>query len=117
MKKQIEKNNNEKKNIDEDRKELHKLGVQASISSAKWDYYQALLSRGDGNLTDYIINVYKEGGKLGAFKKCAKNMNINTDYYATENYNYDKILPWDFIEIKPGKTFLIDESKRLLRGE
>lgn len=95
-------------------KELHKIGVQASVSSPKWDYYQALLSRGDGNLTDYLIEVYKQGGKLGAFKKAAKLLNINTDYYALENYSYDKELPWDFIEMRPGKEFLINESKRLV---
>lgn len=95
------------------KKELHKLGIQISISSAKWDYYQALLSRGDEKLTDYLIEVYKRGGKLGAFKKAAKEMNINTDYYATQTYQYDKKLPWDFIEIRPGKDFLIEESKRL----
>lgn len=95
------------------RKELHKLGIQASISSAKWDYYQAMLSRGDSSLTDYLIEVYKRGGKLGAFKKAAKEFNINTDYYTTENYPYDKELPWDFIEIRPGKDFLINESKKL----
>ena len=73
-----------------------------------------MLSRGDDNLTDYVIEVYKQGGKLGAFKKVAKEMKINTDYYATENYPYEKPLPWDFIEIKPGKEFLIEESKRLV---
>ncbi len=96
------------------KKELHKLGVQISISSAKWDYYQALLSRGDDKLTDYIIEVYNQGGKLGAFKKAAKDMNIDTNYYATENYDYNKALPWDFINIRPGKDFLIDESKKLI---
>ena len=96
------------------RKELHKLGIQANISSAKWDYYQAVLSRGDGNLTDYLIEVYKQGGKLGAFKKAAKNLGINTDYYATENYAYDKVLPWDFIDLKPGKEFLAKECKQLI---
>lgn len=96
------------------RKEMHKIGVQASVTSAKWDYWQALLSRGDSKLTDFIIEVYKQGGKLGAFKKVARDMSINTDYYAIENYDYDKKLPWDFIEIKPGKEFLIKESKRLV---
>ena len=51
---------------------------------------------------------------ISSEEKIAKEMNINTDYYATETYSYDKALPWDFIEIKPGKTFLIDESKRLV---
>jgi len=96
------------------RKEMHKLGVQASVTSVKWDYWQALLSRGDAELTDFIIEVYKQGGKLGAFKKVAREMNINTDYYALENYDYDKPLAWDFIDIKPGKEFLIEECKRLV---
>ncbi len=95
------------------RKELHKLGIQASISSAKWDYYQALLSRGDCRLTDYLIEVYKQGGKLGAFKKVARTLEIDTDYYSTQNYEYEKDLPWDFIQIRPGKEFLVEESKRL----
>lgn len=97
------------------KKELHKIGVQSSISSPKWDYYQAVLSRGDGNLTNYLIEIYNQGGKIGAFKKAAKDLNINTDYYAIENYDYKKTFPWDFIEIKPGKEFLISESQRLLK--
>ena len=96
------------------RKELHKLGIQAVISSAKWDYWQALLSRGDEKLTDFLIEVYRQGGKLGAFKKAAKDMGIDTDYYVLQNYEYEKVLPWDFIEIMPGKEFLIKECERLI---
>lgn len=96
------------------KKELHKLGIEAAFSSPKWDYWQAVLSRGDAKLTDFLINVYKHGGKLGAFKNSAKQLGLNTDYYALENYSYDKILPWDFIETKPGKEFLINEHKKLL---
>ena len=96
------------------KKELHKLGVQSSVSSSKWDYYQAVLSRGDENLTDYLIEVYKQGAKLGAFKKAAKLLKIDTDYYANQTYDYNKKLPWDFIELTPGKEFLIKESQRLI---
>lgn len=96
------------------KKELHKLGVQSSVSSPKWDYYQAVLSRGDENLTDYLIEVYKQGAKLGAFKKAAKLLKIDTNYYANQTYDYNKKLPWDFIELTPGKEFLIKESQRLI---
>ena len=95
-------------------KQLHKLGIQASVSSPKWDYYQAVLSRGDSMLTDYMIKVYRQGGKLGAFKKVAKDLNINTDYYAIDNYSYEKVLPWDIININPGKNFLIHECQKLI---
>lgn len=96
------------------KKEMHKLGIEISVSSSKWDYWQAVLSRGDSSFTDFLIDVYKNGGKLGAFKSSAKKFNIDADYYALENYSYDKELPWDFIDIRPGKSFLVEESKRLL---
>ncbi len=96
------------------RKELHKLGIQTVISSAKWDYWQALLSRGDEKITDLLIEVYKLGGNLGAFKKAAKNLKIDTDSYVLQNYPYDKVLAWDFIETMPGKEFLIKECERLI---
>lgn len=96
------------------KKEMHKLGIDISVSSAKWDYWQAVLSRGDNTFGDFLIEVYRNGGKLGAFKSAAKKYNINADYYALENYPYNKELPWDFIDIRPGKEFLIEESKRLV---
>ncbi len=96
------------------KKELHKLGIVAHISSIKWDYWQAVLSRGDESLTDFLIEAYKNGGKLGAFKSAAKKYKIDANYFATQNYKYDKYLPWDFIEIKPGKEFLQKESIKLL---
>ena len=98
------------------KKELHKLGIQSTVTSPKWDYYQAVLSRGDSKLTEFLIKVYEYGGKLGAYRRAAKDLNLNLDYYATENYSYDKELPWNFIEMTPGKEFLIKESKRLLEG-
>ena len=83
------------------------------MPSIKWDYYQAVLSRGDETLTQYLIDIYHKGQSLGSFKSCAKGK-INTDYFALENYDYTKELPWDFIDIKPGKEKLVAESKRLI---
>lgn len=96
------------------KKELHKLGITVHISSIKWDYWQAVLSRGDETLNDFVLEVYRQGGKLGAFKAAAKKYNIDTDYFACANWEFDKKLPWDFIEINPGKEFLIKENKSLL---
>ncbi len=97
-------------------KGFHKLGVDAKFSSPKWDYYQTLLSKGDSNLTDYLINVYKEGGKLGAFKKCAKELGINTDEYVLKDSKLDDELPWDVITItNPGKKILQNENRRLMK--
>ncbi len=94
-------------------KELHKLGIQASVSSPKWDYWQAVLSRGDSTLSDFLELVYKKGGSLGAYKNAAKELNIDADFFAYRNIPFDETLPWDFLTFKPGKDFLIKENKRL----
>ena len=219
-------------------KELRKIGVNAQLPSVKWDYWQAVLSRGgvrqlgsqaltegkrvgrledklfnigdnseisqkiqsdnslpsypptrqssksphpnpprpgrepsaDNSLpsypptqisffTDFLIDVYRQGGKLGAFKSSAKKFGIDADYLAYGDFRYsfhyltrhctahtsptmtpsptkkscrrgednykregtcddfDTTLPWDFIDIKPGKEFLVKECKRLLTSE
>lgn len=95
------------------KKELHKIGVGVQISSIKWDYWQAVLSRGDSSLGDFLIDVYKQGGNLGAFKAAAKKFKIDTDYLALKTFSFDDKLPWDFIELNPSKEFLIQENKRL----
>lgn len=95
-------------------KELHKIGVQVSISSPKWDYWQAVLSRGDSSLSDFLIEVYNKGGKLGAYKQAAKSLKIDSDNFACKDWNSSKQLPWDFIDMTPGKDFLIKENRRLL---
>ena len=97
------------------KKEMHKIGVSVNVSSIKWDYWQAVLSRGDETFTEFLIDVYRSGGKLGDFKKLARKHNINADYYALQNLDINTELPWDFISVKPGKEFLISEFSRLLQ--
>ena len=101
------------------KKEFHKLGMKIRTSSVKWDYWQALLSRGDRRLADYLVDVYKSGANLGAFKQCYKKFvdskNLpSSDDYALNNHDPNEILAWDFISITPDKNSLIAEYKRLL---
>lgn len=98
-------------------KGLKKIGVKINVSSLKWDYIQAVLSRGDGNLTEFLIESYKNGSKTGAFKKAAKLLKIDTEHYATENYDPMSELPWDKISMRPEKEFLIKEHAGLLSRE
>ncbi len=90
------------------KKEFHKLGIKTSFSSPKWDYWQSVLSRGDSDLGEFLVEVYKNGGKLGAFNAAAKKYNIGSP-------NLTDNLPWDFIQMPPGKEFLKSEFKRLLQ--
>ena len=97
------------KKIEYLKKEFHKLGMGAKFSSPKWDYWQTLLSRGDETLTDYLIEVYKQGGKIGAFKNAAKGINI--EKYTTNLISTDK--KFTPIDMKPGINSLLNEYNRL----
>lgn len=94
-------------------KEFHKIGVKTSFSSIKWDYWQTVLSRGDDKISDFIIDVYKNGSQLGAFKKAAKDK-FNPDDYALRDFNLNEALSWDIIDLPPSKEVLIERHKKLL---
>lgn len=101
------------------KKEFHKLGVKIRTSSVKWDYWQALLSRGDRRLGKFLIQVYKDGGNLGAFKQSYKKLREEkllptSDSFALKKLETNKVLPWDFIKTYPYKEALIKEYQRLL---
>ncbi|MBE7710970.1 MAG: radical SAM protein [Cyanobacteria bacterium SIG31] len=93
-------------------KELAKIGLEVKFSSAKWDYWQTILSRGDDTLTDFLIEVYKQGGKIGAFKAASKTLQPDISKMV-EGYVIDESLPWDFIQNYPTKQLLLNEYNRL----
>ena len=95
-------------------KELAKLSIESKFSSIKWDFWQTVLSRGDETLTPLLTEVYKNGGKLGAYKAAAKKFNINIDNYISE-IAINQPLAWDFLEFYPPKQLLINEKERLYK--
>ena len=100
------------------KKEFHKLGVKIRTSSVKWDYWQALLSRGDRRICDLLISVYRDGGNLGAFKQSYKkfeddNLLPPADEFALAGYDTNKVLPWDFISMYPEKECLVSEYSKI----
>lgn len=93
-------------------KGLAKLGISSKFSSIKWDYWQTILSRGDETLTQFLIEVYKKGGKIGAYKSSLKELKLDITPFINGLEN-DSTLPWDVIENYPPKQLLINEYKRL----
>lgn len=95
-------------------KSLSKIGISSKFSSIKWDYWQTVLSRGDESLTPLLISVYKNGGKLGDYKKAIKELNLDISH--TINGYPEKLpLPWNFIENFTTKSQLENEYKRLCK--
>ena len=101
------------------KKHFHQLGIKIRCSSVNWDYYQALLSRGDRRLGKYLVEVYNEGGNLGAFKQAYKKMRQKrllppSDDFAIAEKPLEQPLPWNFIKTAPGEEALRKEFCRLL---
>jgi hypothetical protein len=73
-----------------------------------------VLSRGDKNLSEFLIYVYKNGGNIGAYKAGAKALNLDLTKMIN-GYDFDDVLPWDIIEYHPPKKILINEYNRLAK--
>lgn len=100
------------------KKQFAKIGIKARTGSVKWDYIQSLLSRGGRELTPYLIEVYRQGANLGAFKTVYKKfyeegLLKKSDDIALNEASCEN-LPWNFIVYPKTCDILFKEYKRLL---
>ncbi len=77
----------------------------------KWEYIQALLARGDRRIGKMIRAAHENGED---WKKAAKSMSINMDFYVYRRRELNEHLPWDFIDIGVRKEYLKNEYQRAL---
>ncbi len=87
-------------------------------SSPKWDYVQALFSRGDRRMSRFIVEFAKQGANLGALNRTLKQMHAqgspvdlpSLDWYALRKRTVDEIFPWDSLFLGVPKDVLYRES-------
>ena len=90
-------------------KEFGKIGVAAKFSSIKWDYWQSIISRGGVELAPFLVEVYKNGNKLGSYKAAQKKLNLEFKL----SFSPEETLPWEIIEFYPSQNLLKNEYNRL----
>ncbi len=96
-------------------KEVRKIGNMNIIHDLpKWEYIQALLSRGDRRTGKLIRAAYQ---KDGDWKSAARELKIDTGFYVARRRDTAEVLPWDFIDIGVRKDYLKDEYERALEGK
>lgn len=100
------------------RKELNQHKVHYKPTSIKWDYIQAILSRGDRRLSGILEKVYMFGGTIGswnrAYREFKKESDIDVpefDWYALRKRTYEEVLPWDIINTGIKKDQLAKEAE------
>jgi radical SAM family uncharacterized protein len=96
-------------------KAVKKIGNMNVIHDLpKWEYVQALLSRGDRRIGKLITTAHSSGGN---WKKAAHTAGIDTDFYVYRRRSFDEVLPWDYIDIGVRKEYLRNEFERALEGK
>ena len=97
------------------------------IKSLKINYHdkfvsqiEAVLTRGDKSLCDYIYTLYKKGCYLDAWgehfdknvwHETAHELGFTLEEKAQKEYNLDDVLPWDFINTGLNKEWLQNQYK------
>jgi radical SAM superfamily enzyme YgiQ (UPF0313 family) len=77
----------------------------------KWEYFQALLSRGDRRVGRLLLAAHERSGD---WKAAARATGMALDFYVTRRRGCDEALPWDFIDIGVRKDYLMNEYHRAL---
>ncbi len=96
-------------------KAVKKIGNMNIIHDLpKWEYIQALLSRGDRRIGKLLQAAHEQ---RGAWKRAVKGINMDTDFYVHRRRAFDEVLPWDFIDIGVRKEYLKNEYERALEGK
>ncbi len=94
------------------RKHLAKVGIDVRPESHNWSDIQGVLSRGDRRLTKPLMQVAKDGGGLGAWKKMFRENKDcpSFDFYAFRNIPMYETLPWEHLTELPKTEFLEKHS-------
>jgi radical SAM superfamily enzyme YgiQ (UPF0313 family) len=93
-------------------KAVRKIGNMNIIHDLpKWEYYQALLSRGDRRVGALLLAAH---AARGDWKAAERQTGMDTGFYVARRRGFDEVFPWDFIDIGVRKDYLKNEYRRAL---
>lgn len=106
-------------------KTKHIKGLKINYHTQAVSQIEAVLTRGDTTLCNYIEKLWQKGCYLDAWgehfnkdvwQESAKELGISLEELAEKEYPLEKDLPWDFIDIGVEKEWLIQEYKDALKN-
>ena len=108
-------------------KTKHIKGLKINYHESSVSQIEAVLTRGDESLCDYIYALYKKGCYLDAWgeyfnkdlwKETAEECGFTLDKLAQKEYNLEENLPWDFVNVGLSKEWLQKEYEiAMMQGE
>ena len=88
--------------------------VRLHADIPRWAYLQALFSRGDRRVADFLHRAHSNGGN---WPRTFKESSLNPAFYVHRERSLQELFPWDFIDHGLNKSFLKAEYKKALRGK
>lgn len=82
-------------------KQLRQQGIDFRPESYNWSIIQALISRGDRRLSKLLELTREYGDSVGSYKRAFKQLRgqiPELDYYVHDDWQRDRILPWQHIQ-------------------
>jgi len=99
-----------KERLNKIRKALQKEpNITVTHGLAKWAYLQALFSRGDRRVCQFVLAGASEETQ---WKQVFRTSNLNPDFFVCRERDRDERFPWDFIEQGISKDTLYSEYER-----
>lgn len=107
-------------------KTKHIKGLKINYHEKFVSQIEAVLTRGDETLCDYIEKLWQKGCYLDAWgeyfnkntwREIAEESGISLEKLAEKEYSSDETLPWEFIDIGVDKEWLIQEYKDALKNQ
>ena len=87
-------------------------GMEMIHDLPKWDYVQALLSRGDRRVATILLLAHSLQGN---WNRALRETNVNPDFYVYRWRDLDEIFPWDFIDHGFPKEKLKEEYLKAMK--
>lgn len=106
-------------------KTKHIKGLKINYHDKFTSQIEAVLTRGDAKLCNYIEKLWQKGCYLDTWgeyfnkdvwQQSAQELGISLEELAQKEYPLDKDLPWDFIDIGVEKQWLINEYNEALKN-
>lgn len=103
------------------RERLKKKGINYKGHDPRMSLLEAVMSRGDSNVSRLIEEAWKKGCRLDAwteffeFKRwmdASEASGLNLNHYAQRSLGVEGSLPWDFIDSGIKKEFFVKELQR-----
>lgn len=98
-------------------------GIKINIHEGFTSMLEAVITRGDERLGDYIYELYKNGCYLDSWgeyfkkdvwQKTADDLGFNLEELAQKTFGTDEKLPWDVIDCGVDKSWFVKEYQRAM---